>query len=152
MWKPCTLTWRKKRNKDKKAKIMEKREILFRGRNEKNKKWLYGYYFAYKGYHFISPDVLKDFSIPLDEYLVDADSVGQYTGLKDAKGVKIFEGDIIEGFGCRHILLYNDRVARFVATIEEVSYTKCGIDQRWIDEFGKVVVGNVHENKELEED
>ena len=128
---------------------MEKREILFRGWNKKNKKWLYGYYFAYRGYHFISPDVLKDLSTPLDEYLVDADTVGQYTGLKDAKGVKIFEGDIIEGFGCRHILLYNDRVARFVATIEEVSYTKCGIDQRWIDEFGKVVVGNVHENKEL---
>ena len=32
---------------------MEKREILFRGWNKKNKKWLYGYYFAYRGYHFI---------------------------------------------------------------------------------------------------
>ena len=131
---------------------MEKREILFRGRNEKNKKWLYGYYFAYKGYHFISPDVLKDFSIPLDEYLVDADSVGQYTGLKDAKEVKIFEGDIIEINGSRHVMQYNERKAMFVTALVGVSYIKCGIDQRWIDEFGKVVVGNVHENKELEED
>ena len=56
MWKPCTLTWRKIRNKDKKAKIMEKREILFRGWNEKNKKWLYGYYLVNRGEHFISPD------------------------------------------------------------------------------------------------
>lgn len=131
---------------------MEKREILFRGWNKKNKKWLYGYYLVNRGEHFISPDEFVNPLASYEDYVIDADTVGQYTGLKDAKGVKIFEGDIIEGFGCRHILLYNDRVARFVATIEEVSYTKCGIDQRWIDEFGKVVVGNVHENKELEED
>lgn len=35
---------------------MKKREILFRGWNKKNKKWLYGYYLVNRGEHFISPD------------------------------------------------------------------------------------------------
>ena len=35
---------------------MEKREILFRGWNKKSKQWLYGYYFVYRGEHFIAPD------------------------------------------------------------------------------------------------
>ena len=35
---------------------MAKREILFRGWNEKNKKWIYGYYLVNRGEHFIAPD------------------------------------------------------------------------------------------------
>lgn len=147
MWKPCTLTWKKIRNKDKKAKIMEKREILFRGWNEKNKRWLYGYYFAYKGYHFISPDVLKDFSIPLDEYLVDADTVGQYTGLKDAKGVKIFEGDVIVDESYPYIIQYHEEYSQFVA-VPKPDVT-IAFYQQWVNERGLVVIGNVYEDKEL---
>lgn len=131
---------------------MGKREILFRGWNEKNKRWLYGYYLVNRGEHFISPDVLKDFSIPLDEYLVDADSIGQYTGLKDAKGVKIFEGDIIESNGSRHVIQYNERRAMFVTALVGALYVTCGINQQWINEWKKVIVGNVYKNKELEED
>lgn len=150
MWKPCTLTWRKIRNKDKKAKIMGKREILFRGWNEKNKRWLYGYYLVNRGEHFISPDVLKDFSIPLDEYLVDADTVGQYTGLKDAKGVKIFEGDVIvdESYPC--IIQYHKEYSQFVA-VPKPDVT-IAFYQQWVNERGLVVIGNVYEDKELEED
>lgn len=125
---------------------MAKREILFRGWNKKNKRWIYGYYFTYRGYHFISPD---DKVNPLDtyeDYVVETDTIGQYTGLKDAKGVKIFEGDIIESNGCRHSILYNDREARFETVFGDI---QCSISQRWIDEFEKVVAGNVHENQEL---
>lgn len=128
---------------------MAKREILFRGWNKKNNKWVYGYYFAYHGNHFISPD---DKVNPLDtyeDYVVDADTVGQYTGLKDAKGKRIFEGDIIESNGCKHLILYNEGEARFVAAVKGSSYVTCGINQQWINECEKVIIGNIHENQEL---
>ncbi|EFA98127.1 YopX family protein [Hoylesella timonensis] len=137
---------------------MAKREILFRGWNKKNKKWIYGYYFAYRGYHFISPD---DKVNPLDtyeDYVIDADTVGQYTGLKDAKGTKIFEGDILGGDilggdGRTHVIQYNEENSRFEAARKlspersQLSWLfQFDINQDWIDEHKKVVIGNVHEN------
>lgn len=74
---------------------MAKREILFRGWNKKNKKWLYGYFCVNRGEHFIAPDEFVNPLASYEDYVVDADTVGQYTGLKDEKGVKIFEGDIV---------------------------------------------------------
>ena len=74
---------------------MAKREILFRGWNKKNKQWLYGYYCVNRGEHFIAPDEFVNPLASYEDYVVDADSVGQYTGLKDKKGKKIFEGDIL---------------------------------------------------------
>ena len=141
---------------------MKKREILFRGWNKKNKRWLYGYYLVNRGEHFISPDEFVNPLASYEDYVVNADTVGQYTGLKDAKGVKIFEGDIIVGDilgggdGCTHVIQYNEENSRFEAVRKlapERSHLswmfQFDIKQGWIDEFKKVVIGNVHADKEL---
>ena len=84
------------------------REILFRGKREDNGELVQGHYHntTYVGYpnggdnkitrHYILPKNAGD------AHVVIAETVGQFTGLTDKNGKKIFEGDIVK---CRHRLV-----------------------------------------------
>lgn len=122
------------------------REILFRGKRVEGGKWIYGYLsFFYidnpgKGRIF-SPKEVRSFD-------VISETVGQYTGLKDKNETKIFEGDIIHGFGGNFAVRWSPEICSFVA----------GEGRRILPAmtYGTMksfeVIGNIYDNAELLED
>ena len=83
---------------------------------------------------------------------VDVTTIGQFTGLYDSYGEELYEGDIIrsfdsEGNSILHHIEY--RGASFVAILKDsFPLVWSTLIQDWLKEFDKVIIGNIHDNKE----
>ena len=131
------------------------REIQFRGKRY-NGKWVYGSLVVSENinpaiYYEIGKGLVKQF----DWCYVNSDTVGQYTGLRDKNGKEIFEGDILQDeydSKIMHIVRYDDSICSYTAWCPLVhdNWEKGNmISKKWINEFGKIVIGNIHDNPEL---
>lgn len=118
------------------------REYVFRGKRIDTKEWVYGGIVTDdpKGAQIVR---WNSFGLGyLETYVVDPDTVGQYTGLTDKNGVKIFEGDVVAfGTGRPHEVKFADGSFYMEGTAITIHHAD-----------KTVVIGNIHDNPELLEE
>ena len=123
------------------------REILFRGKNRGNNKWVFGSLQVFKGFSIFCND-MKSF------ITVYSKTIGQYTGMKDINNKRIFEGDIVE-FKRVNALGYTTSRIGEVKYYDELPifyiYANTGDAWDWVDCEEIEVIGNIHDNPELME-
>lgn len=142
------------------------REILFRGKHEDTNEWEYG------SLHIQSGEVNENDNQELEykilglrgelDYVIP-ETVGQYTGLTDKNGKKIFEGDIVKfgkyiyqiTFECGSFALL-DKQGCMIAKIGGINdhcyslmnlHLECCWEDNWA--YDIEIIGNIHDNPEL---
>ena len=131
------------------------REILFRGKGIDNN-WYYGVPLVF------TEDCVCMFSLYINSKKVEANTVGQYTGLTDKNGKKIFDGDIVKVYedidyriGVHKtnrktrtiigVVVFDEKRFEYKIKNEEYDLTLFRLSKKDTNE----VIGNIHDNPEL---
>jgi hypothetical protein len=127
------------------------REILFRGKRKNSGKWIFGSIVHQTDYYgdkvdrwfIVEGDFTNDYDIDCT-IEVQKETVGQYTGLLDKNGKRIFEGDVVayREYG-NFAVAWDDGAFQFMR--EDTFYDML---DHYTNGFA-VVIGNIHDNPEL---
>lgn len=121
-----------------------KRIIKFRGKDIEHHKWVYGSLIVWPDGETYIADSGKAGDIVLRREEVDPDTVGQFTGLCDAQGKEIYEGDILRmSYRKDDLGVVKWRNEKSAFTIQEMGKLRWWYLMDRKDE----IVGNIHDNK-----
>lgn len=132
------------------------REIIFRGRRVDNGEWAYGYLVEATN---VITDKKETFIFEQDatyfthgefacSFEVKPETVGQYTGVIDKNGKKVFEGDVVEYAGSCGEIVFVERRGAFMSR-ERDMYCE------WLSNLPQYgtgiveIIGNIYDNKEI---
>lgn len=134
---------------------MSREDIKFRGKRFDNDGWAYGNLIIDDSGNCEIVDYEDNCELRYD---IRGGTIGRFTGLHDSKGKEIYEGDIIKsGYNnIHHVISYSKSLGAFTATMinrymhnTDGLKTECHAEQRWITQWHKTIVGNIHDNPDL---
>lgn len=146
------------------------RKILFRGKRLDNGEWIQGFLALLGDDYYIAPDINAYTSMGGrgkgrcmmfgHYYQVLPETVGQYTGLTDKNGKKIFEGDIIiitpDYYYSDDYCISKVYVYKGVFCVDyhgdDFDSTALGFLDDYLPDGDFEIIGNIHDNPELLEE
>lgn len=123
------------------------RQILFRGKRVDNGEWVYDNSVLFFSEKTKIYGALNEWR----EIEVIPETVGQFTGLTDKNGKKVFEGDVVEYAGSCGEIVFAESRGSFLSR-EKDMYCE------WLSTLPRYgtgimeIIGNIYDNKEILED
>ena len=134
------------------------REILYRGKRVDNGEWIFGdlienqcRFYIYQASNITTLPWDAKNQIAVCGYEIEPETRGEYTGLTDKNGKRIFEGDIIKAYHTFTGALLFFGLVRFEALRWQIEDAEFGddsdLEESSLIEY--VIIGNIHDNPEL---
>ena len=126
------------------------REILFRGRRIDNGEWVEGMPWLFKDHACICPwrEGMCKYDTGYYPVHVIPETVGQYTGLTNKNGKRIFEGDIVKAMSVPMLVIFDKESAHFFVCYYMDGHKDC-FENTLYGHDRLTVIGNIHDNPDL---